>query len=456
MTIFEGKKKSVSILPHAILLVFGMLFLCAELKAQEGLVFDHVPDISSEEMASNLSSLDFNIPLVYNDKVGGFIDYFVVRNRDYTRMVMSRRNLYFPIFEKYLAEFGLPDELKYLAIVESGLNPKAISRAGAGGLWQFMPATGRMYQLHIDWYVDDRLDPEAATIAACKYLKSLYSQFGDWELALAAYNTGPGNVRKAIRRSGYKKTFWEIYPYLPKETRSYVPQFIAVIYAINFAEQHNLWVDEEHPMVMDTLIINQYLHIETLASQLNICPEDILKLNPQLKRGVVPETRKNYVLNIPYDAKPLFVGQRMALLDTASKVGKDALVQMAKQIPSGIADRERIVYRVKSGDVLGKIASDFRVNLSDLKSWNNLAGNTIYIGQRLNVWVLPSYVKTTSNTDIKTAVASAGQYHKVQPGDTLWGISKRYQNLSVEEIKKLNNLSGNNIKVGQLLLLGQN
>ena len=191
--------------------------------------YDHIPDVPYELVEDRIKCIPSSIPLNFNERVYAFVNYFAVIDRDYTRMIMERTPLYFPIIEKYLKKYNLPDELKYLAIIESGLKPNAISRAGAVGLWQFMPGTGNYFKLHTDWYVDDRMDPYKATEAACQYLSQLYSIFNDWGLALAAYNAGPGNVRRAIRRSGYKKKFWDIYRYLPRETRGYVPQFVAMI-----------------------------------------------------------------------------------------------------------------------------------------------------------------------------------------------------------------------------------
>ncbi|MCA6410127.1 MAG: lytic transglycosylase domain-containing protein, partial [Cytophagales bacterium] len=187
---------------------------------------EYVPaEATPQLIAERLSSLQGIIELTYNSKVQSFIDYFTIRDREYTRMVQRRKDLYFPLFEKKLKEYGLPDELKYLSIIESGLNPRVMSRARAVGLWQFMSGTGRYMGLSNDWYIDERMDPEKSTDAACRYLAQLYSNFGDWQLALAAYNSGPGTVRNAIRRSGYKKNFWEVYARLPRETKSYVPQF---------------------------------------------------------------------------------------------------------------------------------------------------------------------------------------------------------------------------------------
>lgn len=427
---------------------------------------DYAPDFTYSEVEERLRTINSGVPLHLNERVFSFIDYFTVRNRDYIRSVQQKADFYFPIFEKYLSEHGLPEELKYLSIVESGLRANAMSRVGAGGLWQFMPGTGRMYKLYQDWYIDERMDPFKATEAACKYLKELYNMFGDWELALAAYNSGPGNVRKAIRRSGNKRTFWEIYRYLPRETRSYVPQFVAILYTMKFHDLHNLFpAEREYMMAYDTLMVDQYLHVETFAGLLGLCSDDILKLNPHLVRGAIPESIRNYPLRVPAD-KMEFIHQNMEfLLDSAGKVGKEHLAQLAANTPGSTYGRERVRYRVQSGDVLGKIAQRYHVRVSDLREWNNISGNLIRVGQNLDIWVLPNYhkqpniyspgatiAKAPAQQQEATASANA-KFHLVQPGDTLWDISKRYGNVSVEQLKKLNNLRSNQIKVGQKLLL---
>ncbi|MFT5640637.1 MAG: membrane-bound lytic murein transglycosylase D, partial [Cyclobacteriaceae bacterium] len=223
----------------------GALILISLLYAFAGFsqnipVFDFIPDATYEEVEDRVGCIDSEIVLNYNNKVKSFIDYFTIRDRDYSRRTLHYSTYYFPMFEKYLKKYNLPDALKYLAVVESGLRTNAVSHASAVGLWQFIPSTGKMYGLNEDWYVDDRMDPEKATDAACRHLKDLYRTFDDWELAIAAYNCGAGNVRKAIRRSGYKRKFWEIYRYLPRETRSYLPQFVAIAYTFNYAFEHNL------------------------------------------------------------------------------------------------------------------------------------------------------------------------------------------------------------------------
>lgn len=411
-------------------------------------------------LRDRLSCVQKNIQLVYNDKIHAFINYFTVKDREYTRLMMRRKNLYFPLFEKYLARYNLPDELKYLAIIESGLNPRAVSRVRAVGLWQFMSATGRYYGLNNNWYIDDRMDPEKSTDAACRYLRDLYRMFKDWELALAAYNTGPGNVRKAIRRSGYKKSFWEIYPNLPRETRSYVPQFVAIIYTMNHLEEHNFFDEGEEMLVRsDTVHVKKFANFETLASLTGSCLDDLQKLNPSIQRNAVPEAQGTFVMRIPLTAKEKLSEDRLAILDSASRVGKKELELLAKTMEGSTYGRERIVYKVRNGDVLGSIAMRHRVKIADLKKWNNLRSDVIRSGQRLNIWLKSSNtsnaVVTARSAPKSTAIDLQGRKtYIVQPGDTLWDISKKFDGLTIEKIKSLNKLSNSKIQPGQKLIVG--
>ncbi|MCU0368487.1 MAG: LysM peptidoglycan-binding domain-containing protein [Cyclobacteriaceae bacterium] len=421
---------------------------------------DYIPGNETPELlADRLSCIQQTIPLTYNRTVHGFIDYFTVRNREYTRSMQRKQDMFFPLFEQKLKEYNLPDELKYLSIIESALNPKAVSKARAVGLWQFMSGTGRYMGLHLDWYIDERMDPEKSTDAACRYLAQLYSIFNDWELALAAYNSGPGTVKKAIRRSGYKKTFWEIYPHLPRETRSYVPQFIAMIYAMNYAEQHNmLELTREELPTYDTLQVKQFVHFEKLAELTNTCLEDLQKLNPSMQRNVVPENGKVHIMKIPSLAKQNLELNRVAILDSVSRFGKKEAQLLATKYSGGSTEgRELISYRVKSGDVLGGIAMRHRVRVSDIKSWNNLRSDNIHTGQRLAIWVIPSQ-RSVATASTKTVAQPAllspdTKTYTVQPGDTLWDISRKVPGLTVEKIKKLNNLKSNSLQPGQKLII---
>jgi membrane-bound lytic murein transglycosylase D len=409
-------------------------------------------DDTPELLSDRLLCIQQYIPLTYNTTVHGFIDYFTVRNRDYTRAMQRKKDLYFPLFEKYLEKYNLPDELKYLSIIESGLNPRAISRARAVGLWQFMPGTGRYFGLQTDWYIDDRMDPEKSTEAACRYLKQLHTIFGDWELALAAYNSGPGTVRKAVRKSGYKKSFWEVYPHLPRETRAYVPQFIAIIYAMNYAEHHNMLetVREEFPPY-DTVTVNHHLHLGTLAKLTGTCLEDLQKLNPSIRHNIIPGNGKTYAVKIPLFAKVNLDSNRVAILDSAMRVGKkESAVMMYASTPTyGVPT----VYKVASGDVLGGIALRFKVSVNNLKEWNNLSSNKIYAGQKLNIYAPDQKVVQAKNTE-PVLLSPNTKTYIVQPGDTLWDISRKVPGLTVEKIKSLNNLKSNSLQPGQKLIVG--
>jgi len=406
-------------------------------------------------IADRLKCIESRIPMRYNDKTHAFINFFTVKDRAYTRMVIQRMNLYFPLFEKYLSEYGLPDELKYLSIIESGLNPRAISRARAVGLWQFMSATGRYFGLHIDWYIDERMDPEKSTKAACQYLKQLYGMFGDWELALAAYNSGPGNVKRAIRKAGYKKSFWDIYPYVPRETRSYVPQFVAITYTMNYLSEHNFLLEGQEAFpLMDTLLTKKYLHLPTLAALTKSCLEDILKLNPSVQHLALPDASKAYKLHLPLTTKTALNLNRTIILDSASRVGKKELELLARLAPGTTYGKDKIIYKVKSGDVLGSIAIRHNVKVADLKKWNNISGTTIRAGQRLNVWLKPSAYTNTQTSLTSVSTISDTKVYVVQAGDTLWDISQKFPGLTIQRIKDLNNLTTSKIQSGQKLRVG--
>ena len=448
----------------------GIIFISFVGKGQDFKLTEVIPDNTYDEIADRMSCIEKEVPLVFNERVKAFIDYFAIKDREYTRDIIRKKELYFPLFSETLARHKMPDELKYLAIVESGLRPNAISRANAVGLWQFISSTGKMYGLHSNWYIDDRMDPEEATDAAARHLRDLYRMFDSWELALAAYNCGPGNVRKAIRRSGYKRDFWDIYRYLPRETRSYVPQFVAITYLFNHLEEHGF---EEQPEIfypeMDTIMISQYFHVETFCNQLGLCLDDMLLWNPQIKRGALPEGTKNFALKVPVEWKDEIVANRLQLYDTASKVGKKHLEYLARNTPGSTYGRQRLYYRVRSGDVLGKIARQYGVRVSDIRSWNRLRGNLIRVGQRLSIWVLPTYNSKTKNLYASSASApkskpqskslpnpptsiTGSKTYTVKYGDSLWSISKS-NNTSIEKLKQVNRLTSNTIKPGQSLVI---
>lgn len=415
--------------------------------------YEYIPDFTYEEVNQRIKAMKTEMPFELNDRIFSFIQYFTVRNRDYTKMVLARKENYFPLFEETLEKHEMPSEIQYLAIVESGLDPQIKSRVGAMGLWQFMPATGKMYGMNVNADVDDRMDPELSTDAAAKYLKSLYRMFGDWEVAMAAYNCGPGNVRKAIRRSGGKKTFWEIYNHLPKETRSYVPQVQAFLYVLNHLEEHNFSLEEPtYPIEYEKFRFDRALSLEKLSELTAICLEDLEELNPSVKNRTIPLSNRNMEVKIP-KAKAPYLKENLAWIsDSLGNQSPAALasnstptVTIVEKAPT--ATSSRIAYKVKSGDVLGLIASRHEVSVSDVKKWNNLGSNLIKVGQIL-------YIHTGNPPNSSTlADNSIPRTYTVRPGDSLWIISQKHS-LSVEQIKRLNNLNSNNIKPGQKLIIG--
>ena len=459
--------------PIYITLIFSLFCVAAFAQSEmavdsvflDEIEYEYIPaDDNFDFIGDRLSCLEQEIPLNYNNNVHSFITHFLNRDRAFTDKIIKRKEFFFPVFEEYLAKYELPDELKYLSIIESGLNPRAISRARAVGLWQFMSYTGMSYGLHQDNYIDERMDFERSTEAACKYLASLYKMFGDWELALAAYNSGPGNVRKAMRRSG-KKKFWEMYRYLPRETRGYVPQFVAVIYVMNYLEEYGFSATPENYYVeYDTVMLKEYAHIPTLAGMMNLCPEDILDLNTGLKFNAFPDIDKSYPLRLPQYSMEQFQENRDQYLDSAAKIDKSKVKLLAGNTGGSTYGKNRIVYKVRNGDVLGTIAQRYRVRVSDLRQWNNLRGDMIRVGQRLNIWVRPGSTKTTTPVVVAkkksppapkiTLPPGTGTTYIVQPGDTLWDIAKKFNGVTIERIKAVNGLNSDSIKPGQKLKIG--
>lgn len=422
-----------------------------------------VPKVSMELLADRLSCIQKQIPLTCNNKVASFIDYFTVRNRNYTQTMLERKDFYFPLFEEALKRHNLPDELKYLAIVESGLNFAAMSRVGAGGLWQFMPVTGREMGLFLDNWFDERLDPVKSTDAACRYLKRLYNILGDWELVLASYNCGVGKVKRIVDSSP-KKTFWDIYERLPQETRAYVPQFVAVTYAMNYHKEHNLFADADSLLTIseyDTILVEGHVNLPELARHLGIEYKELRLLNPTFRRHSTPPAG-TYVLRIPSEVKQFFVLNREEILDSASvPVSAELLAQTTRrgsksvQAP-GMAKASYKYYKVKPGDGLYAIARKTKTSIEDLINWNQLQGGAnVHIGQQLIVGVKHISAKQTLAQKAQHSAKGKGKkFYFVQPGDTLWSISQKIDALSVEDLIRLNNLKGKKLTPGQKLIIG--
>ncbi len=327
------------------------------------------------------------IQLGYNDIIKRYIIAYTNKKELMSR-IMGLSQVYFPMIEEELVKADLPLELRMLPVIESALSPTAVSRVGATGLWQFMYSTGKTYGLEITSFVDQRRDPIASTKAACRYLKDLYNIYNDWTLAIAAYNCGPGNVNKALKRAGEEaKTFWDIYPYLPRETRGYLPSFVAATYAYTFHKQHQIEpVEPPVPLSTDTLNINRLMHLEQISSTINVPLETLRSLNPQYKLDIIPAVEKSYTLTIPqYDVTRYLEHENDIL-------GKDT-IYLAQYLKQGTQPSARqfnitsITYRVKSGDTLGAIARKHGCTVSQIMKWNNLKNaNRLSIGQRLEIY----------------------------------------------------------------------
>lgn len=390
--------------------------------------------------------------LSYNKYVKNYINAYAIKRRRVASRVLGLAELYFPLFEETLDKYNMPLELKYLAVVESALLPTANSRAGAKGLWQFMYGTGKMYGLKVNSLVDDRFDPIKATDAACRHLNDLYKIYDNWFLALAAYNSGPGNVNKAIRRAGGTKSYWAVWPYLPRETRGYVPAFIAVAYIMNYSAEYNLY--PIHPGILhqqiDTVVVNDVLSFDQISEFLGISKDELKFLNPQFKTGIIPTTKdKKYILRLPFLYGIEFVEHEQELYDFKSKKGieKEKLLAEIKKA------EERNIHIVRSGENLGLIAQKYRCSVNSLKSWNNLRSNTIYPGQKLVVYA-PGYASKSSSSSSKKKDVSglSKDYHIVQNDENLGLIAKKY-NCSVSDLKSWNNLKGNTIHPKQKLIV---
>lgn len=424
----------------------------------------NVPDSVYIDRIRRMNSF---ISLPYNDIVKNYIILYSEKMGARFENMLGLCSYYMPVFQETLNRYDLPEELKAMAIIESALNPLAVSRAGAKGMWQFMYSTAKMYGLHIDSFVDERLDPIKSADAAARYLKDAYNIFGDWNLAIASYNCGAGNVNRAIRRSGGSRAFWDIWPYLPRETRGYVPAFVGALYAMNYYKEHGMRpAAVEIPAHVDTFKINKMLHLKQVTELVGVPLEELKNLNPQYKHDIVPGNEREYILRIPYNYTNAFIDCEDSLYRHKADIYFNP--SAIKKIKDG-GDGERIVYRVKSGDYLGKIASRYRVSVNQIKRWNNLRSNNIRIGQRLVIYrggkVITSTTssasskpgsqptKATTPTAQKTSTVNpSAEYtiYTVKSGDSLYLIAKQYPGVSAQNIMDFNGI-GSNIKPGMKL-----
>lgn len=410
----------------------------------------YIPTFPDSIYAKRIEELNRNttIDLVFNNHVKSFINVYAVQKRSKTERILGLADVYFPLFEQTLDKYNMPLELKYLAVVESALNPTAGSWAGAKGLWQFMYATGKQYGLNSNTLVDDRYDPLKATDAACRHLRDLYNQFGDWFLALAAYNSGAGNVNKAIRRAGGVKNYWAIWPYLPRETRGYVPAFIAVNYVMNYAPEHNICPLD--PGIIkngtDTVTVHDVLHFDQLNEMLGVPMADLRFFNPQYKADIIPATSsKPCLLTLPNQYVGPYIDNEKELytFKTKSGIDKEKLQERIK------AMSDRSVHVVKSGETLSSIARKYHVSVSQLKRWNNLKSDRLSIGQRLVVYSSGNPMAQAGN-DQPVERSTTEITHTVKKGETLGKIAQKYK-CTVTDLKRWNNLKSTTIQVGQKL-----
>ncbi len=453
-------------------------------------------ELSTELLKSRLAEMDAKSPfnIEYNPGLENIIKSFLKNRKKSFERLMAISEYYFPLFEEALAKQNVPLEIKYLAVVESALNPKAVSRMGATGLWQFMYQTGKQYNLKIDSYVDDRSDPLKASEAAAQYMTNMYAIFGDWDLVLASYNSGPGNVAKAIRRSGGQQNYWNIRKNLPKETQGYVPAFLATMYIYEYHKEHGIVPNRaaiKH-FGTDTIMIKKQMSFKQISDLLDVPVAQLQLLNPSYKMNVVPFYHDEpHFLRLPMDKIAVFTSNEDKIYAYAQRevdfrekpfqvtkaiVARDTLNYTQQQITLP----KTKYYTVKRGDNLGEIADKYNVTVADIKKWNRLKSSTVARGKSLKIITNESVVQTVKkepkadnqqiaasdakinkedkakkvikSDTLSTAVAT---YYVVQKGDNLSNIAKKY-NVSVEEIKEWNNLSNASIQLGTSLQVAKN
>lgn len=434
-------------------------------------------NVTDKEYLRRLADMNSFITLPFNETVRNYMILYSEKMPTKMGSMLALSQYYFPIFEEIFDKYGLPKELKYMAIIESALNPVAVSRAGAKGMWQFMYNTARMYGLTINSFVDERLDPVKSADAAARYLMDAYKIFGDWNLAISSYNCGSGNVSKAMRRSGSRE-FWPVYDYLPRETRGYVPAFVGAMYAFTYYREHGLKPDSlSMPVQVDTFHIRRMLHFRQVSALTGVTVEMLKNLNPQYVHDIIPGTAKEeYILRLPYQYTSKFIENEDSVYAyNAKEYFSPATLQNIAV--SGSASSQRVSYKVKSGDYLGKIASRYHVTVKQLMEWNHLRNTNLRVGQVLYIYgkfngpVASSSSSTASagsssskasssksksassgNATPPAATAAEGTYvlYTVRSGDTLYGIAQLYPGVSADDIMKFNGI-GSDIRPGMTL-----
>ena len=419
----------------------------------EAVTGSHTPELHRDTLKQRLKFLNSKTPLniVYTPFLEQLIRSFL-KDKTAFESLMMRSQYYFPLFEQVFDRENIPLEIKYLAVVESALRPTAKSPVGASGLWQFMFSTAKQYDLEVSSYVDERCDPVRSTIAAAEYLKKLHTVFQDWDLALAAYNAGPGNVTKAIRRSGGYKNYWEIRSFLPSETANYIPAFLATMYIFEYAEEHGFQRTQSSYLAheTDTIQVKKMIYFDHLKDVIGVDLKTLRFLNPSFKLDIIPPLKdRNYVLRLPLVANAKFISNEDAIYAHVQR----QFEERNKTPPKFYKMDSKIRYIVKSGDYLGKIAKKFRVHISAIKRWNGLETDHLKAGDHLTIY--------TRNTDYQAERLKVSpsenkgkrQMYTVEKGDSLWSISQKFSGISVKKLQDWNGISGKNLKPGMRIIV---
>ncbi|WP_339833850.1 transglycosylase SLT domain-containing protein [uncultured Flavobacterium sp.] len=430
----------------------------SELNIEEAVAYE----MSTEVLKKRLKKLDDKSPfnIEYNASLENVIKSFLKNRKPSFERLMAISEYYFPMFEEHLAKYDVPLEIKYLAIVESALNPKAKSRVGASGLWQFMYPTGKQFNLEVNSYVDERYDPLKATEAACQYLSSLYKIFGDWSLVLASYNAGPGNVSKAIRRSGGSQNYWNIRKNLPRETANYVPAFLATMYIYEYKKE--LGIKPKKAVLTyfetDTIKVRREMSFKQVSELFDIPQDQVEFLNPIYKLNIIPFNEdKPHFLRLPKDKIGLFVSNEEAVyayidyVKNGGEKAQDAIVEISTPEETNVVEyketktKSKLAYHsVRRGESLGLIAQKYDVSVTELKKWNNLRSSTIKAGNKLKIY-------STKEDNSKSSRSTGTTTYIVRNGDSLYTIAKKYPGVSTDDLKKWNDISGDNIHPGMKL-----
>ena len=417
----------------------------------------NVPDSVYIERIKAMNSF---IDLPYNNIVRNYIVLYSEKMNERMGQVLGLCSYYMPIIEEIFDNHDIPLELKAMAVIESAMNPSAVSRAGAKGMWQFMYSTAKIYGLDINSFVDERLDPVESAHAAAEYMKDAYNIFGDWNLAIASYNCGAGNVNRAIRRSGGKRAFWDIYPYLPRETRGYVPAFVGALYTMTYYKEHGIVPKAvEMPVHVDTFKINKMLHFKQVSELVGVPMDELKNLNPQYKHEIIPGNEKEYILRIPYNYTNAFIDHEDSIYAyRKAELLPDYMITVSGGSTPGAATREQITHIVLRNENIYTIANRYGVTARDIKKWNRLSSNRLPRGKRLKLYVDNGGVLLSAQSASKakaTHATSAKQdgyiAHKVKSGESLYSIASKYPGITAQDLRKANKLRTTTIQPGQVL-----